>query len=171
MTIEQLKTSCHVDNENIQLESRKEWSRTLRYLGFQLQLAAKNGYGGRLQSAGERLCADMNVLFSDYSPLPSLLHGDLWAGNAAVDTNGNPVIFDPACYYGDREANLAMTELFAGFGADFYAAYRDTLPLDDGYAVRKNFYNLYHILNHLNFFGAGYLAQAERVMTQLLADF
>jgi fructosamine-3-kinase len=139
-------------------------------LGFQLQLAAKNGYSGRLQTTGERLSADMTALFTGYTPLPSLLHGDLWAGNAAVDEHGNPVIFDPACYYGDREADLAMTELFGGFSREFYAAYRDTYPLHDGYAVRKKFYNLYHILNHLNLFGSGYLHQAERMIAMLLAE-
>lgn len=141
-----------------------------RRLGFQLRLAAENGYRGRLQSQGERLCADMDTLFADYRPKPSLLHGDLWGGNAAVDKDGVPVIFDPACYYGDREADLAMTELFGGFGRDFYAAYRETLSLDTGYAVRKTFYNLYHILNHLNLFGSGYLSRAEAMIGQLLAE-
>lgn len=139
-------------------------------LGFQLKLAASNGYGGRLQAGGERLLADLAVLFDGYAPEPSLLHGDLWAGNAAVDRQGLPVIFDPACYYGDREADLAMTELFGGFGRDFYAAYRDAWPLDDGYRVRKTLYNLYHILNHLNLFGGGYLRQAESMMAQLQAE-
>jgi protein-ribulosamine 3-kinase len=139
-------------------------------LGFQLQLAAKNGYGGRLQQTGERLCSELTVLFTDYAPSPSLLHGDLWAGNAATDKQGNPVIFDPACYYGDREADLAMTELFGGFGRDFYAAYREIWSLNEGYSVRKSLYNLYHILNHLNLFGGGYLPQAENIMTRLLVE-
>lgn len=139
-------------------------------LGFQLQLAAANGHGGRLQASGERLLGDLDALFDGYAPEPALLHGDLWAGNAAVDKQGLPVIFDPACYYGDREADLAMTELFGGFGRDFYAAYRDAWPLDDGYRVRKTLYNLYHILNHLNLFGGGYLRQAESMMAQLQAE-
>jgi fructosamine-3-kinase len=93
-------------------------------LGFQLQLAAKNGYGGQLQRSGERLGSELAALFTDYTPAPSLLHGDLWAGNAATDKLGNPVVFDPACYYGDREADLAMTELFGGFSREFYMAYQ-----------------------------------------------
>lgn len=137
-------------------------------LGFQLQLAAKNGYGGRLQTVGERLGNELTALFAGYTPSPSLLHGDLWAGNASADKQGNPVIFDPACYYGDREADLAMTELFGGFSRDFYAAYEDVWALDKGYKVRKSLYNLYHILNHLNLFGGGYLRQAENIMTKLL---
>jgi fructosamine-3-kinase len=139
-------------------------------LGFQLKLAANNGYGGILQVSGERLCNDMAVLFDNYLPQPALLHGDLWAGNAAVDKLGCPVIFDPACYYGDREADLAMTELFGGFSRDFYAAYQAVWPLDHGYGVRKTFYNLYHILNHLNLFGGGYLRQAESMMAMLLSE-
>lgn len=139
-------------------------------LHFQLQLAANNGFRGRLQQNGARLCADLKGFFEDYSVKPVLLHGDLWSGNAASDQSGNPVIFDPACYYGDHEADLAMTELFGGFGSDFYAAYREHKSIDPGYAVRKHLYNLYHILNHLNLFGGGYLGQAENLMDRLLAE-
>ncbi len=141
-----------------------------RRLRFQLKLAADKGYSGMLQANGERLCCDMAALFANYLPQPSLLHGDLWAGNAAADKQGCPVVFDPACYYGDREADLAMTELFGGFSRDFYAAYQGVWPLDQGYGIRKTFYNLYHILNHLNLFGGGYLRQAEGMMSMLLAD-
>jgi protein-ribulosamine 3-kinase len=139
-------------------------------LQFQLNLAAKKGYSGRLQIRGEQLCNEIDALFDHYQPQPSLLHGDLWAGNAAVDKQGQPVIFDPACYYGDREADLAMTELFGGFSQDFYAAYKAVWPLDQGYTVRKTLYNLYHILNHLNLFGSGYLRQAENMMALLLSE-
>ena len=100
----------------------------------------------------------------------SLLHGDLWSGNQAYDGEGEPVIFDPAVYYGDRETDLAMTELFGAFPADFYAAYEDQYPLDPDYRVRKTVYNLYHVINHLNLFGRGYLAQAEDMIDRLLAQ-
>lgn len=139
-------------------------------LGKQLQLAAGNGYTGTLQSRGEKLLTQVGSFFSDYQPQPALLHGDLWGGNAAADADGNPVMFDPACYYGDREADLAMTELFGGFGRDFYAAYQIEYPLDVGYKTRKTLYNLYHILNHLNLFGRGYLSQANGMIEQLLAE-
>ena len=139
-------------------------------LQFQLELAAENGHGGRLQSQGEKLLDAFPALFADYSPPASLLHGDLWSGNYAFNRSGEPVIYDPAVYYGDREADLAMTELFGGFGADFYAAYRANYPLDAGYGVRKTLYNLYHILNHLNIFGEGYRSQAYRMMDALLAE-
>jgi fructosamine-3-kinase len=71
-------------------------------------------------------------------------------------------------YYGDHEADLAMTELFGGFGSEFYRAYRQEWPLDDGYPRRRTLYNLYHILNHLNLFGGGYAGQAEQMMDSLL---
>lgn len=139
-------------------------------LGQQLQMAADNGYHSQLQTTGERLLSALPEFFSDYSPQPSLLHGDLWAGNAAADAQGQPVIYDPACYYGDRETDLAMTELFGGFSADFYAAYQANYPLDSGYQTRKILYNLYHVLNHLNLFGTAYLAQAQQMINQLLAE-
>ena len=141
-----------------------------RRLGYQLALAQRNGYGRTLSKPGDQLLADCGALFSAYRPVASLLHGDLWSGNAAADEAGAPVIFDPAVYYGDREADLAMTELFGGFSPHFYAAYREAWPLDPGYAVRKDFYNLYHVLNHLNLFGAGYLGQAERMIARLLGE-
>jgi fructosamine-3-kinase len=141
-----------------------------RRLGRQLALAASNGYGGALQRKGERLLARLDGFFSGYAPLPSLLHGDLWGGNYAYAATGEPVIFDPAVYYGDRETDLAMTELFGGFPAAFHAAYREAFPLDSGYPMRKALYNLYHILNHLNMFGEGYLGQAEGMIEKLLSE-
>ncbi len=139
-----------------------------RRLGFQLELAAKNGFGDPLQRNGERLMADLETFFVGYTPQPSLLHGDLWGGNYAALADGEPVTFDPAVYYGDREADLAMTELFGGFGTRFLEAYQHTDPVDPGYSVRKVLYNLYHILNHLNLFGGGYLLRAQSMTERLL---
>ena len=136
-------------------------------LQFQLALAEENGFDGELQQLGDRLCEDLARFFKDYEPYPALLHGDLWSGNYAY-VNDEPVIFDPATYYGDREADIAMTELFGGFPAAFYQAYNAELPLDKGYEQRKNLYNLYHILNHLNLFGSGYYAQAINMLKGLL---
>jgi fructosamine-3-kinase len=141
-----------------------------RRLGFQLDLAARNGYAGALQRQGEHLRERLAGLFDGYRPTPALLHGDLWGGNVGCTVDGAPAIFDPAVYYGDREADLAMTELFGGFPPAFYAAYREALPLEAGYSQRRTLYNLYHILNHLNLFGGGYRAQAERMIAQLLAE-
>lgn len=137
-------------------------------LGFQLDLAVHNGYSCSLQALGVRLLEKLPELLDGYTPSPSLLHGDLWGGNHAFLTDGTPVLFDPAPYYGDRETDLAMTELFGGFGPEFYAAYRSAWPLDAGYATRKSLYNLYHVLNHANLFGGGYVQQAESMMKRLL---
>lgn len=139
-------------------------------LAPQYQFAQLKGFGGRLAQQGEKLIDAVPVFFENYQPHPSLLHGDLWGGNVSADENGQPVIYDPACYYGDAEADLAMTELFGGYGADFYAAYRQIKPIDTGYQSRKTLYNLYHILNHLNLFGGGYLGQAEAMTQQLLSE-
>jgi fructosamine-3-kinase len=139
-----------------------------RRLRYQLELAARNGYGGRLQELGAELLEHVDTFFADHRPAPSLLHGDLWGGNAAVDSEGAPVIFDPAVYYGDREADLAMTRLFGGFSAAFYASYEAAWPLPQGASSRVDLYNLYHVLNHANLFGGGYEAQAESMMQRLL---
>jgi fructosamine-3-kinase len=139
-------------------------------LGYQLKLARAKGYTGKLQVLGEKLLASMDSFFSGQERSCSLLHGDLWSGNYSFTRNGSPVLFDPAVYYGDREADVAMTELFGGFPASFYAAYRESYPLDAGYEVRKTLYNLYHILNHLNLFGGGYRRQAEQMMARHLAE-
>jgi fructosamine-3-kinase len=139
-------------------------------LGMQLKMAADKGYLGILQHSGEKLQVKLGDLFTDYTPQPALLHGDLWGGNMAADSQNQPVMFDPACYYGDREADIAMTELFGGFGRDFYAVYQEHYPLDSGYQVRKILYNLYHILNHLNLFGRSYLHRAEAMIDELLAE-
>jgi protein-ribulosamine 3-kinase len=138
-------------------------------LRFQLDLACRNGHATRLRERGERLLERMEELFADHRPAPSLLHGDLWGGNFAADSNGAPVIFDPAVYYGDREADLAMTRLFGGFSSQFYAAYEAAWPLPEGAAERTSLYNLYHVLNHVNLFGGSYLRQAEGIIEQLLA--
>lgn len=141
----------------------------VRRLEPQLELARANGYSGNVQVLGAKLLERVRDVLN-HQPAPALLHGDLWSGNAAADENGAPVLFDPAVYYGDREADIAMTELFGGFTHEFYRAYEDVLPLDSGYAVRKDVYNLYHVLNHVNLFGGSYLGQAERMIAKLLAE-
>jgi fructosamine-3-kinase len=138
-------------------------------LGFQLQLAKRNGLGGKLQTLGDKLTDVLPAFFTSYNPTPSLLHGDLWSGNHGYLPDGAPVIFDPAVYYGDRECDLAMTELFGEFAPGFYHSYNAHFPLDAGYSARRDLYNLYHILNHANMFGGGYLPQAAQMMTKLLA--
>ena len=136
----------------------------------QLALAERHGHSQALIEGGMRLSENLSAFFTTHSPIASLLHGDLWSGNAACDARGRLVVVDPAVYHGDREADLAMTELFGGFPAGFRDAYRDDWPLADGYAQRRTLYNLYHVLNHLNLFGGGYLHQAERMIDTLLAE-
>ena len=139
-------------------------------LAAQLRLAAHNRLPSRMIDRGERLAADCEALFRHHRPVKSLLHGDLWGGNAAALADGTPVVFDPAVYVGDREADLAMTELFGGFPKDFHAAYAAAFPLGDGYTVRRDLYNLYHVLNHANLFAGGYVRQAEQSIERLLAE-
>ncbi len=148
-----------------------DWIRFLREhrLRHQLDLACAKGYAGPLQERGERLLECLAAFFPGPRPVASLLHGDLWGGNWAADVHGAPVVFDPAVYFGDREADIAMTRLFGGFGADFYAAYQAAWPLEAGATERADLYNLYHVLNHLSLFGAGYLAQAQRLIDRSLA--
>ena len=137
----------------------------IRRLDFQLELAARNGFGDELQLAGRRLSENLESLFEGYKPAASLLHGDLWGGNWAA-ANGEPVIFDPAVYFGDRESDIAMTQLFGGFGQEFYSAYQASWPMESGHKKRLKLYQLYHVLNHLNLFGSAYLGRA----TQLIHD-
>jgi len=149
-----------------------DWTRFFaeQRLGFQLDLAVERGHSGRLIERGRRLCERLDALLRGHRPLPSLLHGDLWGGNWAADESGNPVVFDPAVYFGDREADLAMTRLFGGFGRAFYQAYESVWPLAAGATLRFDLYNLYHVLNHLNLFGGGYRAQAEALIDRLLQE-
>jgi len=139
-----------------------------RRLRPQLDLARSNGFEGRLQDAGRALLSRLDRLLPLPHEPPSLLHGDLWGGNWGTDAGGGPVIFDPAVYFGDRVADIAMTRLFGGFGASFYAAYERMWPMPAGSDKRIMLYNLYHILNHLNLFGGGYLAQALSSIERLL---
>jgi protein-ribulosamine 3-kinase len=136
----------------------------------QLELAARNRLPSKMIDRGERLAADCDALFSSHKPGKSLLHGDLWSGNVSTLADGTPAVFDPAVYVGDRECDLAMTQLFGGFPPDFQAAYVEAWPLADSYNVRRDFYNLYHVLNHANLFGGGYVAQGTQSIERLLAE-
>lgn len=133
----------------------------------QFKMLYEKGYKNQLQPLSDKLLNNLGSLLANHKPPASLLHGDLWSGNYAFDDQGRPVIFDPALYYGDREADLAMTELFGGFSQDFYQAYNEAWPLDNDYNQRKTLYNLYHILNHANLFGTSYLNQAISMMQRL----
>jgi fructosamine-3-kinase len=127
------------------------------------QLEALSQRGARLRQA-DSLPARAAVLLESHRPDPCLVHGDLWRGNAALAGDGRGVLIDPAVHRADREVDLAMARLFGGFPQAFYDGYQREWPLPDGYRRRVDLYNLYHLLNHANLFGGGYLAQAQAVI-------
>jgi protein-ribulosamine 3-kinase len=134
-------------------------------LGVQRDLAQRNGQltSDRARRL-DRVLSHLDRWIDESAVTPALLHGDLWGGNYLIDAQGKPVLIDPAVYYGDREAEIAFTELFGGFGARFYAAYHEAWPLDRGYTDRRDLYNLYHLLNHLNLFGEGYGGSVDAIL-------
>ena len=136
-------------------------------LGFQFKLAAEKG--ARFHGA-DRLQAGIEKLLAEHAPQPSMLHGDLWSGNVGFIEKGAPVIFDPACYFGDRECDLAFTRLFGGFSPAFYAAYEAEWPLPFDWRRREMLYNLYHVLNHWNLFGGSYRQQAQCMIDELVGQ-
>jgi fructosamine-3-kinase len=162
----------HRDNSIGRTPQHNQWSDNWleffreRRLRFQLELAKRNGFGGELQAGGTILKESLGSLFRDHEPSASLLHGDLWGGNWAA-TQGQPVVFDPAVYYGDRESDIAMTKLFGGFGPGFYSAYQESWPMEPGYEDRLRLYQLYYVLNHLNLFGRSYLGKAINLIGEL----
>jgi fructosamine-3-kinase len=132
-------------------------------IGFQMQMARQKGLlPPHRQHALARLMDRLPDLLDDQAIPPSLLHGDLWGGNYLVDAQGQAVLIDPAVYYGHREMDLAMTELFGGFSSRFYDAYDEAYPLY-GYAERRALYQLYYILVHLNLFGEHYGGQVDSI--------
>ncbi|WP_373542993.1 fructosamine kinase family protein [Chamaesiphon sp.] len=170
-SIERGKFGWHIDNTIGATPQVNTWATdwtsffTTHRIGYQFQLAGTKG--GYFPQAAQLLAAIPHIL-AHHHPKPSLVHGDLWSGNASFTTAGVPIIFDPATYWGDREVDLAMTELFGGFPAAFYQGYNDIYPLDPSYSQRQQLYNLYHILNHYNLFGGNYQTQANRAIASLL---
>jgi fructosamine-3-kinase len=135
-----------------------------RRLRFQAELARRNGrWNAERERRMERLLGRLHEWIGEPEQ-PSLLHGDLWAGNFLVDSESAPALIDPAVYYGDREAEIAYTLLFGGFPDVFYQAYQAAWPLPDGWQERRDLYNLYHLLNHLNLFGEGYGGAVDAVL-------
>ncbi|MCZ6526897.1 MAG: fructosamine kinase family protein [Gammaproteobacteria bacterium] len=138
-------------------------------LGWQLKLfAEKTQSNDRLLVLGEKLLSRLHDLLAGLDESAVLLHGDLWSGNAAADENGEPIIFDPASYYGQREAEIGMMRLFGGFDSRCEAAYQEVWPLAEGADERISLYRLYHELNHLNLFGGHYYQTCITTMEQLL---
>ncbi|MDX5407916.1 MAG: fructosamine kinase family protein [Chromatiaceae bacterium] len=132
-------------------------------LGWLLQLLLEQGFGfGKI----DYLVEQCRQRLTHYQPAPSLLHGDLWRGNVGFVID-SPAVFDPACYYGDRETDIAFSTLFGRFPDSFYQTYEEFYPLDKAYSERKDLYNLYHVLNHAYLFRGAYLVQAQELIKQL----
>ena len=131
-------------------------------LRFQQKLARERGLlPVATDKKIDQLCDQLDQHLNLSGEQPALVHGDLWSGNTFADNTGHPCLVDPAVHFGLRETDLAMTELFGRLPQSFYDAYRDVFPQNPGYEERKQIYNLYHLLNHLNLFGGSYLASVE----------
>jgi len=137
-----------------------------RRLLFQVELARKHGRADAAMEQGVRKIIKKlpDLLPSVDEGGASILHGDLWGGNYMVSETNEPVLIDPAVYYGHREADLAMTQLFGGFSPAFYDAYETEWPLVPGYEHRRDLYNLYHLLNHVNLFGGSYAGSCRAII-------
>jgi fructosamine-3-kinase len=157
-------------NEQMNIPSEEEKHDWIKFyfnkrLMFQYRLAEKLGHAtDELKKLMSALENKIENILKTGSEKPSLLHGDLWGGNYIVDESGSACLIDPAVYYGNREADLAMTKLFGGFSSEFFNAYQETYPLDEGYLYREDIYKLYHLLNHLNLFGWGYYSQCINIL-------
>ncbi len=134
-------------------------------LSYQARLASQKALLGKHEvSRVEELCKRLPELIP--AQPASLIHGDLWSGNAITDESGSPAIIDPAAHYGWAEAELAMTSLFGTFPDVFYRAYQEVRPLEPGFKERFPLYNLYHLLNHLNLFGSGYWGEVMAILNR-----
>ncbi|MBO8172854.1 MAG: fructosamine kinase family protein [Bacillaceae bacterium] len=147
----------------------RDWITFLREkrLGYQAKLAENNGYfPANRRRKMDHLLASLDRWIDVKQVKPSLLHGDLWGGNWMTGSGGMPYLIDPAVFYGDREFELAFTELFGGYSSVFYQAYREVYPLSPGYEERKEIYQLYYLLVHLNLFGESYGSSVDRILNR-----
>jgi len=136
---------------------------------FQQELARKTrGLPTSIDKRLDLFCGKLETLLNLKDEKPALLHGDLWSGNHFAGHDQVPYIFDPAVYFGLREADLAMTEMFGRLPEEFYSAYHEVFPTQPGYTERKDLYNIYHLLNHYNLFGGSYLEQTDRIVRGFL---
>ena len=158
------------DNPQLNSASQTEANNWIEFyfnkrLLYQYKLAeCNNRVSDKLQNGFLHLETFIERVLGDSVEEPTLLHGDLWAGNFLCDADNNAILIDPAVYYGHREADLAMTKMFGGFAPSFYSSYHKEYPLQEGWEYREGIYRLYHVLNHLNLFGRSYLAQAEHIV-------
>ena len=146
---------------------QERWGDAFTELRLRPQLKLGGSWGLSVDAC-ERLLAALAEHLNGLSIAPSLVHGDLWGGNAGCLADGRGVIYDPAAWWADREVDLAMTHLFGGFSKDFYRAYESILPARSGAEDRIEIYNLYHLLNHANLFGGGYVNQSKSCLQALV---
>jgi len=154
-------------NKQINLPQTKKWIDFFwtNRLYFQFKLAEQNGFtNSEFRDLFNKLEKLLPSILAGTEEKPTLLHGDLWSGNFMVDERGNPVLIDPAVYFGHREADIAMTKMFGGFMPAFYSAYNEAFPLPDDWEYRLDLYKLYHVLNHLNLFGSSYYPKAISIL-------
>lgn len=134
---------------------------------FQLS-SVRNLYSdNEIWNLGAKVIAKIPQWFVGLHFKPSLLHGDLWSGNWSADDAGNPVLFDPATYYGHSEAELSIMNMFGGFSSTFWKEYHKSIPKAPMFEERMQLYELYHYLNHYNIFGVGYRGSCIRIMRSL----
>jgi len=144
---------------------QKKWSSFFaeQRIGFMLQLLSEKGHD---LANIDAVVESIKSLLTGHNPTPSMLHGDLWQGNAGFHKN-QPILYDPAFYFGDRETDIAMTELFGRLPGSFYQGYDEVWPLEDDYQYRKPIYQLYHVLNHALLFGGHYIDSAKITLKNL----
>jgi fructosamine-3-kinase len=148
------------------------WQTTWGVFFAQCRLAPQLAWAARQNEPLEGAAALLELVprwLAETESQPVLVHGDLWCGNAALLADGRGVVFDPACYWGDREVDLAMAQLFGGFSPSFFEGYSSRWPLPPGARERVALYNLYHLLNHANLFGGGYWPRAQACLVNLLS--
>ena len=165
-----LEDKNYLGDANQKNDFKSSWVEFFRInrLGFQMEWGKKNGYvSSKLENRLMKLNHKLEQILEE-KPFPALVHGDLWSGNVMFDRHGGPVIFDPAVYYGDRETDIALTELFGRLDERFYQSYFSINQPSDNYEEKKLVYNLYHLLNHLNLFGWGYLSSVENTLARLV---
>ena len=138
------------------------------FINYRLKPQLKKIESSHSLGQTKRLLVSISEFLNQHQPKPSLVHGDLWQGNVSYLRNGLPVIYDPACYYADHEVDLAMLELFGSPGNNFFEHYHKYYPIHSGYSIRKEIYNLYHILNHANMFGGGYVQQSKSMLENIV---
>jgi protein-ribulosamine 3-kinase len=148
-------------------EMKSSWIEFYREMRLEPQIRMAASYlNSRLRRQLSRMLDSLDTIIVEPDGDASILHGDLWSGNAMSGPFGEPVIIDPATYFGHREAEIAMTQLFGRFGGHFYAAYNEYWPMQAGWEKRMDLYNLYHMLNHVNLFGSGYLGSVESIINR-----